>query len=105
MGVRSDWVTGIAVVGLLFAVALATLASVNPHVPRTLIWLGTVSYGVYLWHWPILRVTHDQGLYRLPDALEVAVVAGASVVAGWAFVEARRAALPLCGWPVDAPFQ
>lgn len=67
-----------------FAVALAVLASVDPRTPRALVWLGTVSYGIYLWHWPILVAATDHGLYRLPDPLEIAVVAALAVLAGWA---------------------
>ena len=29
---------------------------------RTLIWLGLVSYGIYLWHFPVLMLLVDAGL-------------------------------------------
>ena len=74
----------LALAALLFAVALTTLGSVNPPTPRTFVWLGTVSYGIYLWHWPILDVTTRHGLYRLPDPLEIVVVAALATLAGWA---------------------
>jgi peptidoglycan/LPS O-acetylase OafA/YrhL len=68
----------------LFAAGLAAVAAVDPHTPRALVFVGTVSYGVFLWHWPILIVATDHGLYRLPDGLEILLVAAASIVVGWA---------------------
>jgi peptidoglycan/LPS O-acetylase OafA/YrhL len=75
---------GVAVAAALFAVSLGVLAAVNPGTPIALVWLGTISYGIYLWHWPILIVATDNGLYRLPDALEIALVCGVAILAGWA---------------------
>ena len=81
---RLPYTDGIAVAAALFAISLGVMAAVNPRVPAPLVWLGTISYGVYLWHWPILIVATNHGLYRLPDALEIALVCGVSILAGWA---------------------
>lgn len=86
----------LALAGLLFAISLATLASVSPLTPGALVWLGTISYGVYLWHWPILEVATDHGLYRLPDPLEIVVVAVLATLAGW--VSWRLVERPVLWW-------
>jgi peptidoglycan/LPS O-acetylase OafA/YrhL len=82
-GVRPSSALGIAAVGLMFAIALCILASLDPPVPSVFVWLGTVSYGIYLWHWPILELTSRHGLYRLPDPIEILVVAALAILAGW----------------------
>jgi peptidoglycan/LPS O-acetylase OafA/YrhL len=89
-GVGENDALSLAMVGVLFAVALTVLAAVAPTTPRGLVWLGTVSYGIYLWHWPILEVATEHGLFRLPDLLEIALVGALATIAGWAswrFVE------------------
>ena len=62
---------------------------------RPLRWVGVRSYGIYLWHWPIIVLTTVQGKASL--LLEVLQVGATVVVAAisWRFVEEpiRRGAL------------
>ncbi len=61
-------------------------------------WVGTRSYGLYLWHWPIFMVTRpglDLELHGLPDlVLRLALTAGAAELS-YRFVEVpvRRGAI------------
>lgn len=91
---------------LLFAVLLG-LASIAPVWPLTLLsrpamrWLGDVSYGVFLWHQPMilvvrrhLRMVHEKG-----DAsflLMLALVLPASLVLGW--LSRRYVEEPAIAW-------
>lgn len=61
-------------------------------------WIGTRSYGIYLWHWPVLMVTRAG--VDLPWAVPVVAVLQVSLTCGlaelsWRFVETpvRRGAL------------
>nr|BFE86336.1 hypothetical protein GCM10020093_089370 [Planobispora longispora] len=47
--------------------------------PRFLVWLGLISYSVYLLHHPLLRLTHAV----LGDARTMGAVAQAGLVAGF----------------------
>lgn len=86
---------GLVCLSLAAAVVVATLAHPASRLARVfgwkpLRWIGTRSYGIYLWHYPVIALTtplvDTGGTHLLRDALQV----GVSVVLAdlsWRFVE------------------
>lgn len=46
---------------------------------RWLRWVGTMSYGIYLWHWPLIQLGRPR-LDGLPDVVRDALLVGLAVV-------------------------
>jgi peptidoglycan/LPS O-acetylase OafA/YrhL len=76
--------------------AAICVACAQPDAPRLLgcrplARLGTLSYGIYLWHYPILLGLQAHGLLPVDDvAATIALVGGASILAAalsWSVVE------------------
>lgn len=61
---------------------------------RPLVFVGAISYSLYLWHWPILALWRYWNVYELEPWQAATAVAAAFILAGlsWRFVEqpARR---------------
>jgi peptidoglycan/LPS O-acetylase OafA/YrhL len=105
-----------------FALLIAAVAAGRGPVLSGLAWrplaaTGLVSYGLYLWHLPILIAVRSAGLLPEPFAPRLAVVLGLSLLAAWASwslierpaiawshrrVERRRARRP-AGAPAPEP--
>lgn len=105
--------------GLLIAVAVAAILVIAPAALaqqgpvamvlswHPLVWLGTISYSVYLWHWPIFLVLNGQRTgWSGPSLFAVRCAATLAVsVASWWLIErpirrwrpGRVPLLPLAG--------
>ncbi len=92
--------------GLLIGVAIAAAFVVAPvaleqrgAVARVLaapplVWLGTISYGVYLWHWPIFLVLNGErtGWTGLPlFAARCGATVALAALSWWLLEQTRRA--------------
>jgi peptidoglycan/LPS O-acetylase OafA/YrhL len=88
--------TGVAIAAVL-VIAPVALDQRGPVAAvlawRPLVWLGTISYGVYLWHWPIFLVVNGErtgwsglSLFGVRCAATLAV----SIVSWWAIEQPVR---------------
>ncbi len=116
LGVVAHYATGTAHEfrgGLLSVVAVAGIAVIAPVALqqtgmvaqalswRPLVWLGTISYGVYLWHWPIFLVVNREHTGWSGPALfavRCAATLGIATVSWWLIEQ------PIRRWrPVRVP--
>ena len=78
-------------VGAALAIAAGPQAFVNRRVlsSRGMVWLGAISFPLYLWHWPLLSFAQLISLGELSRADRLACVAAAVLLAWgtWRFVE------------------
>ena len=99
--------------GMLLLVALASVAVIAPVAldqegfvarllaVKPLVWLGAISYGVYLWHWPVFLLLNGErtGWSGLPLFVVRCVVTLGLAAASWWMVEQ-----PIRRWrPVRVP--
>lgn len=57
-----------------------------------LVWIGLISYPLYLWHWPLLSFAHIQASTPIPRTTRLALVALSVVLAWLTFVCIERPA-------------
>lgn len=68
---------------------------------RSLVWVGLISYSLYLWHWPILAFLRiGTGQVSLPATLALAAVIGSFAIAAlsYRFIERPFRARPPSGF-------
>lgn len=75
---------GLALVAVGAALLIASAAHPSSHVGRALawsplVWVGARSYGIYLWHWPVMALTRPQLDVRLDLRLLVPLQIAATV--------------------------
>src|SRR5438270_9100376 len=71
-----------AATGVMVAVALAPGVLANLFVRRDMRWLGVRSYGIYLWHWPIVVLVRPGTNADWPAVPAAVAIVGGGLVLG-----------------------
>lgn len=83
--VPDEWIGFYRGGAVVFALVAAVLVlgvvehSTRALTPRPMVWAGQLSYGIYLWHWPVYCWVDDAG--KTSGAADVAVKVGGTLVA------------------------
>lgn len=82
------------VLGAALLIWSGTLAERLPALGRFLAWrpvvfIGLISYSLYLWHWPLFSFSRYQSIKALPDVDKVGLIIASLILAviSWRFVE------------------
>lgn len=95
VGILDDLAVAVLAIGLMGPAVLSDSQPLNRAIfaNRALLFVGTVSYGIYLWHLPILEKIINSphyGAFRYP-VIETALLAGGSAIAlgaaSWYLIE------------------
>lgn len=88
-GYESVWVSLVLPVLCALVVAAAVVMFFRPLqvilASRAALWLGKISYGVYLWHYPLIRILPDMN--PRPRTLVIGVSSIACAALSWYLVE------------------
>jgi peptidoglycan/LPS O-acetylase OafA/YrhL len=76
--------------GLLIVEALPRSALARALSLRPVRWTGMISYGLYLWHWPVIVWSADRALSWSPRVKQLAEVGAMFAVAGASFYLLER---------------
>lgn len=80
------------VLGAVFLIAAGPQATINRHIlsKRPLVWIGLISYPLYLWHWPLLsfaRIIEGETPSR---TIRIGLVVLSFILAGLTYVLVER---------------
>jgi peptidoglycan/LPS O-acetylase OafA/YrhL len=77
------WRAGFPTMGALLVISAGPTAWVNRHVlgSRPMVWVGLVSYPLYLWHWPLLSFARLEQSAEPSVALRLGLVAASTALA------------------------
>ncbi|MDM0060498.1 acyltransferase family protein [Variovorax sp. J22G21] len=85
------WWALLPVLGTFYCISAGPQAWLNRHVlgSKPLVWVGLISYPLYLWHWPLLAFARIFEGKTPSDAVRAAAMVAAIVLAWltWRFVE------------------
>jgi peptidoglycan/LPS O-acetylase OafA/YrhL len=92
-GIRfPGWAALLPVVGAMAVILAGPEATVNQTIfsNRAIVFVGLISYPLYLWHWPLISYAYVIRMGRAPTHLMAAALVAASFLFAWAtyrFVE------------------
>ncbi len=79
------WWALMPTMGTILVIAAGPNTWVNRNVfsTRILVWVGLISYPLYLWHWPILSLAYIMNAYETPSLTERSLIIAASILLAW----------------------
>lgn len=80
------------VLGAVFLIAAGPQATINRHIlsKRPLVWIGLISYPLYLWHWPLLSFARIIEGETPTKTIRIGLVVLSFILAGLTYVLVER---------------
>ena len=94
----TGWMTPLALLSVALVLSLQVPGAVrNALSLPAVVWLGTISYGVYLYHWPVFLLLRQHG-WQLARPADFAVATGITLAVSVASFYALEQPIRRCDW-------